>query len=130
MTSWILIYVREDSSVLIPSLMLNPSGEDISTIRHHLLGWCLLGTFPILLFAFHATTTPATIATAATMALMGVTPTATALSGVPRIPRMPPPPPVPEACPHLPQLPFSPWPMPQSPVQQPVYTKPSLPQAS
>ena len=35
-----------------------------------------------------------------------------------------------EACPHLPQLPFSPWPMPQNPVQQPAYTRPSVPQAS
>ena len=47
MTSWILIYVREDSSILIPSLMLNPSREDISTIRRHLLGWCLLGMTPM-----------------------------------------------------------------------------------
>ena len=32
---------------IAPSLMLNPSGEDISTIRRHLLGWCLLGMTPM-----------------------------------------------------------------------------------
>ena len=40
------VYDREQSSLLMASLMLWPFSEDRSTIKHHLLAWCFLDITP------------------------------------------------------------------------------------
>ena len=46
-TSWMWMYAREVKEGLMPSFMLAPLGEDMSTISRHLLCWCRLGMMPI-----------------------------------------------------------------------------------